>query len=98
MASRRPVIASDKVGGARDLITPDVTGWVFESGNLPQLTAVVGRALTRDARTLGDMGAAAERESARWSVEAAARGIELAVRDLSRHERGRQAGMSVDFG
>jgi glycosyltransferase involved in cell wall biosynthesis len=95
MAARRPVIASNKVGGARDLVLPDVNGWMFESGNLPQLTAVVGSALTRDPRTLTQMGIAAERESARWSVEAAARGIESA---LTGAERGPRAGMRVDFG
>jgi glycosyltransferase involved in cell wall biosynthesis len=98
MAARRPVIASNKVGGARDLITPDVNGWMFESGNLPQLSAVVANALTRDATALDGMGVAAERESTRWSVEAAARGIESAVLQFTSAERGRQAGMRVDFG
>jgi glycosyltransferase involved in cell wall biosynthesis len=98
MAARRPVVGSSKVGGARDLITPDVNGWMFESGNLPQLTAVVRDALTRDASTIAAMGAAAERDSARWSVESAARGIETAIVKFTRVERGRQAGMRVDFG
>jgi len=84
MAAGRPVIASDKVGGARDLITPDGNGWMFESGNLVQLTAVVRTALTRDPRTLTEMGAAAELESARWSVEAAARAIESAITQTRR--------------
>lgn len=79
MASRRPVIASDKVGGARDLVTAGVNGWVFESGNLEQLTAVVRDALTCSESKLSAMGLAAERESARWTIEAAARGIEAAV-------------------
>lgn len=87
MATRRPVIASDKVGGARDLITQGVSGWKFESGNLEQLTAVIGNALTCDPKTLDEMGAAAERESARWSVEAAARAIEAAVLEFTRAER-----------
>jgi glycosyltransferase involved in cell wall biosynthesis len=98
MAARRPVIASSKVGGARDLITADVNGWMFESGNLPQLTAVVGAALTCGAQTLSEMGAAAERESARWSVEAAARGIESAILKTTRAAQGPEAGMRVDFG
>ena len=98
MASRRPVIASTKVGGARDLINPEINGWVFEAGDLQKLTAVVGRALTRDTTTLSEMGAAARRESTNWSVEAAARGIESAVLEFTRAERGRQAGMRVDFG
>jgi glycosyltransferase involved in cell wall biosynthesis len=79
MAAGRPVIASDKVGGARDLIAQGRNGWMFESGNMVQLTSVVSEALTREASALSEMGDAAERESARWSVEAAARAIESAV-------------------
>jgi glycosyltransferase involved in cell wall biosynthesis len=79
MASRRPVIAGSKVGGARDLIAGNVNGWVFESGNLEQLAAVVRKVLVCDDATLDAMGVAAERESARWSAEGAAAGIEDAV-------------------
>jgi glycosyltransferase involved in cell wall biosynthesis len=79
MASRRPVIAGSKVGGARDLIASEINGWIFQSADLEQLAAVVGRALACDEATLRAMGLAAERESARWSAEAAAAGIEAAV-------------------
>jgi glycosyltransferase involved in cell wall biosynthesis len=79
MASRRPVIAGSKVGGARDLVTEGANGWVFESGNLEQLAAIIKNALTCDEARLSAMGRAAERESARWTIEAAARGIEEAV-------------------
>jgi glycosyltransferase involved in cell wall biosynthesis len=89
MASRRPVIASDRVGGARDLVLQGVNGWMFESGNLAQLTAVVSNALACSAAALRDLGLAAERESARWSVEAAASGIAAAVLELT---QGKQAG------
>jgi glycosyltransferase involved in cell wall biosynthesis len=78
MACRRPVIAGSKVGGARDLIAAS-NGWVFESGNLEQLTTILRNALTCEATLLGAMGIAAERESARWSAEAAAAGIQEAV-------------------
>jgi glycosyltransferase involved in cell wall biosynthesis len=79
MASRRPVIAGSKVGGARDLICDNVNGWVFESGNAAQLATIVRNAFVCDDATLNAMGLAAERESARWSAEAAAAGIEDAV-------------------
>ena len=79
MASARPVIAGSKVGGARDLVTEGTTGWTFESGNLEQLTAVLTKALTCSDAALTTMGTAAKSESARWSIEAAARGIESAV-------------------
>jgi glycosyltransferase involved in cell wall biosynthesis len=89
MAAGRPVVASDKVGGARDLVVQDVNGWVFESGNLPQLTAMVRNALTCDQATLAAMGVAAEQDSTRWSVEAAAAGIESAVLGLAGHSAAR---------
>jgi len=84
MAARRPVIAGSKVGGARDLIANGVNGWTFESANLDQLTAVVAQALGCAESTLAAMGAAAQSESARWSIPAAAAGIEAAVISLAR--------------
>ena len=79
MACGRSVIAGSKVGGARDLIREGATGWTFESGNLEQLTTVLTQALTSSDAALTTMGAAALRESAIWSIEAAAHGIENAV-------------------
>ena len=84
MASRRPVIAGSKVGGARDLVAEGETGWMFESGNLQQLTAVIERGLTCDQATLDTMSAAAEVASAQWSVEAAAASMEAAVLQFAR--------------
>lgn len=85
MAARRPVIAGSKVGGARDLIAPGVNGWVFQSGDLEQLTAIMTNVLTGSEAMLSAMGAAAEGESARWSIDAAAKGIAEAV--ITLHER-----------
>jgi len=79
MACARATIASDRVGGARDLLTEGVTGWTFEAGNREGLSAALRRALTCEGRTLLEIGAAAQRESARWSIRAAAEGIEDAV-------------------
>jgi glycosyltransferase involved in cell wall biosynthesis len=79
MASGRPVIASSRVGGARDLVADRTNGWTFESGDLTQLAAVIREVLGCDRRELRKMGAAALRDSARWSIAAAAAGIERAV-------------------
>jgi glycosyltransferase involved in cell wall biosynthesis len=79
MAAGRPVIAGSKAGGARDLVIQDVSGWVFESGNRDDLTAAIRNALTCDSQILRTMGEAAKTESARWSIAAAAAGIERAV-------------------
>jgi len=87
MASRRAVIASDRVGGARDLVVHGRNGWMFESGNLEQLTTVVSDAASCSPAALREMGGAAERESARWSVEAAAGAIAAAVLELGQGKR-----------
>lgn len=84
LASHRPVIAGSKVGGARDLVTDGVNGWTFQSANLEQLTAVIGKALGSEPSTLAAMGAAAGLESERWSIPAAAAGIEAAVMEFAR--------------
>lgn len=87
MASRRPVIAGSKVGGARDLLTEGINGWTFQSTSLEQLTDVVTRALSCSDPALEAMGAAAELESARRSIDAAAQGIESAVVKFGRVTR-----------
>jgi glycosyltransferase involved in cell wall biosynthesis len=79
MASGRAVIASNRVGGARDLVTEGINGWIFDVGNREQLATALRNALTCDSRVLVDMGEAAKEESARWSIEAAAAGIESTV-------------------
>ena len=83
MACARPVIAGSKVGGVRDLIIPGVNGWIFESGNLEQLSQVVGNALACPDDALRTMGVAAEKMADRWSITAATTGIEAAVMDFT---------------
>jgi glycosyltransferase involved in cell wall biosynthesis len=79
MAAGRPVVASTKVGGARDLVTEGITGWTFEAGRLDELARVIRNALGSDPERLRSMGVAARRASVAWSIEGAARGIEQAV-------------------
>ena len=79
MACARAVIASSKVGGARDLLKPGTNGWLFQAGAGGELTQVIREALQSDAGKLHAMGQAAREEIARWSIEAAAAGIESAV-------------------
>jgi glycosyltransferase involved in cell wall biosynthesis len=82
MASERAVIVSNKAGGARDLITEGVTGWTFRFGDLGQLTTAVSRVLTDHDGVIRAMGRAARTESVRWSIQAAAQGIERAVAEF----------------
>ncbi|HTY49498.1 MAG TPA: glycosyltransferase family 4 protein [Steroidobacteraceae bacterium] len=79
MASGRPVIASDRCGGARDLIDEGVNGWVFRAGDRGRLAARIAEVMSCDAGRLSGMGAAAHRASGQWSIEAAASDIGEAV-------------------
>jgi glycosyltransferase involved in cell wall biosynthesis len=90
MACGKVVVASDRVGAARDLVSHGVNGWVFKSGSLAELAKVLHEASTCDAEVLRKMGEAARRESARWSIEEAAAGIERAVLGFTRAGKGRR--------
>jgi glycosyltransferase involved in cell wall biosynthesis len=79
MATGRAVIASTKVGGARDLIQPGVNGWVFESGDRGALERALGQAADCERAGLAAMGNAAQALGGRWSTEESARGIRDAV-------------------
>lgn len=75
IASGRAVIASSKVGGARDLIHQGANGWEFESDKRDALATVLREALGRGQTGLREMGARAQLRSIAWSSEACARGI-----------------------
>lgn len=79
MACGRPIIAGSKVGGARDLVRSGVNGWVFESGNLAELVALLRTATRIDRPTLRSMGEEGRRMSEAWSTDEAARRIALVV-------------------
>ncbi len=49
MASGRPVIASDKCGGAIDLIIPGQNGYMFSAGNTDALTAALANCVKQKA-------------------------------------------------
>lgn len=72
MACGRPVIASTRVGAARDLVDDGVTGWVFESGNQVQLQTVLGLAMRLGTDGLRKRGESARRIGHRWSSAASA--------------------------
>src|SRR5262249_22079152 len=72
MACSRPIIASDRVGAARDLIQHGVNGWVFEAGNESQLVRLLATVVDLDRGTLKRFSEAARAMSENWSSEAAA--------------------------
>ncbi|MGO9513645.1 MAG: glycosyltransferase family 4 protein [Steroidobacteraceae bacterium] len=79
MASGRAIIASSKVGGARDLVHDGENGWIFESGNKKALQAVLRQALGRGRAGLRTMGTVGQALSVHWSTEESARRIAEAV-------------------
>ena len=79
MASGRPIIASSKVGGARDLVRHGENGWIFDSDNLVALEAVLRTAIDCGRQSLRGMGLAAQAQSVHWSSEEAARRISEVV-------------------
>jgi glycosyltransferase involved in cell wall biosynthesis len=75
LASGRPIIASDKAGGAIDLIRQGVNGWMFESGNADDLERILRAAMDLTPAGLRAMGVSAQQLSASWSSEESARRI-----------------------
>lgn len=80
MASARPVIVSDRVGCAPDLVNGGDTGIVFESENEEALHDGLVRVID-DLPLRRSMGECARRRIAEWSFEAQVTAIENAVSD-----------------
>jgi glycosyltransferase involved in cell wall biosynthesis len=66
MAAGKPVLVSDKVGCAIDLVIPGFTGDIFESENLSDITEKL-RLLTNDKSQLKTLGTNAKNKIAEWS-------------------------------
>lgn len=76
LASGRPVIASSKVGAARDLIEPGINGWVFDKDDRAKLTQALQTAMRMDRTGLRRMGETGRRLIQSWSTGETARRIE----------------------
>jgi glycosyltransferase involved in cell wall biosynthesis len=95
-----PVIASDRVGAARDLIAPVSPEFIYPSGNVDALTSVLKIAL-EDRSRLRAIGQAALAHMQTWSpvqnIEATVEAIRIAVsRKGRRPEQEASAGVSND--
>jgi glycosyltransferase involved in cell wall biosynthesis len=77
-----PVVASDRVGAARDLIAPVNPGFVYPCGDISALAAILREAVA-DPEGLASIGAAAREYMRSWSPEqniaATVQAIEIAV-------------------
>lgn len=78
MACRRPVVVSDHVGCAPDLVIEGKSGWSFPAGDLEALSSILRRAIDGPSK-LSAMGEFAEKLIASWSITEEGRCIEGAV-------------------
>ncbi len=82
MASKIPVLVSDRAGCAADLIVPGITGWTFISGNKSDLQLKINTAVENGA-ALKKMGMNAAEKISSWSFEKIAATIEETLENNS---------------
>lgn len=75
MACSRAVVASNKCGAAVDLIAEGENGFIFQSGNLDELTVKLGLLLA-DTELIGQMGQKSLERIQSWSFQAIVNSIE----------------------
>jgi glycosyltransferase involved in cell wall biosynthesis len=68
MAAGTPVLVSNKVGCAADLVIPNLTGDIFDSENLSDITQKLGH-LLKDRSRLKVLGGNAKGKIADWSFD-----------------------------
>ena len=90
MACGLPVIVSDQVGCAPDLVLEDETGFTYPCGDVAALAKHIG-ALAGDRPRRDRMSARASTHIAAYSPEAAAQGVVHAIEHLPRGSHVRQA-------
>jgi glycosyltransferase involved in cell wall biosynthesis len=83
MACGLPVIVSDRVGCAEDLVRPGETGLIVGAGREIDLTSAI-RQLARDEPARRHMGQAAERLISDWTLGNEARNIVSAWHEIAR--------------
>lgn len=75
MASRLPVLVSNRCGCAPDLVHDDVNGWTFDPHNEPALADLLLRTATLPARERASMGTASHRIVQEWGPDRFAAGL-----------------------
>ncbi|HEX9953231.1 MAG TPA: glycosyltransferase family 4 protein [Rubricoccaceae bacterium] len=84
MACGRPVIVSDRVGCAPDLIVEGETGWTVPAGNSDRLRGALHDALA-DVERLARMGRTAQTRIAEWSLAVQAAALESVLSSTPEH-------------
>jgi glycosyltransferase involved in cell wall biosynthesis len=87
MACSRPVIVSDLVGCAPDLVRPGDTGEVFRNGDSNGLANILSRMANEPAK-IREMGLAARRLIEGWSIDVYARTVSEVARTVSSSSSG----------
>ena len=81
MACGLPIIASDKVGGAIDLINEGENGKIFEAGNLNDLKNIFLSFASKDKRALKQMGEASKKLISRWNYDEVIHSLRTVILD-----------------
>lgn len=82
-----PVVASDRVGAARDLILPVASELVYRCGNVRALAAVLNKVCS-DRERLAQLGLAFRKHMANWSPEHSVAGtVDAVARAVARRHR-----------
>jgi glycosyltransferase involved in cell wall biosynthesis len=90
MICGRPVVVSDSVGAARDLVREGETGFIFPTGNVEALAAILRQVLP-DSKRLARMGSAARSRMETWSPREYVEDIVAAVEAAHRRGNARQS-------
>lgn len=80
MATGRPVVVSDQVGCARDLVTNGLNGFIFPAGDVDALAEALTRVLA-DRDRAARMGMASTQIMAKWSFNDDVAGLRSALRE-----------------
>jgi glycosyltransferase involved in cell wall biosynthesis len=78
MNASKPVIVSDRVGAAYDLVEPGANGWIFPAGNVEALAKILRKA-TIDSKQRGLMGARSLARINEWDFAEDTRGLLAAL-------------------
>jgi glycosyltransferase involved in cell wall biosynthesis len=93
MCAGLPVIVSNAIGAAPDLVRHGDNGFIYDAGDVGQLSEYL-RQLLAEPETRRRMGESSRRIIERWDYEACVRGVKEALAAVSRGQRAEVRGQS----